>query len=254
MKTLSGIESFREIRKTLSDKSVGFIPTMGNCHAGHVSLVERARAENDICVVSIFVNPTQFNDSKDFTSYPKSLGEDKMLLERCGCDYLLTPSVKAMYPDNYTWQVQETHLSQTMEGFARPGHFTGMLTVVMKLLQWVKPQRAYFGEKDYQQLQLVKAMCEAFFIDCDIVACETVRNELGLALSSRNQRLSAKGLEMAAQFPQLLRAATSRDEAEFMLTNAGFSVDYVTEQDGRRFAAVSHEGVRLIDNIVLDAS
>jgi len=153
-----------------------------------------------------------------------------------------------MYPDAYRFKVSESQDSLSMEGAQRPGHFDGVLTVVLKLLNLSGAQRAYFGEKDYQQLRLVKGMVEAFFLPVEIVACETARADDGLALSSRNRRLSEAGRKKAAVFPRVLTAASTHEEATSELREAGFEVEYVVDQEGRRFGAVKLEGVRLIDN------
>ncbi len=228
-------------------RSVGFVPTMGALHAGHRALLERARAENDRVVLSIFVNPTQFNDPTDLAKYPRTLDEDVALAAGLATDVLVPPP-EAMYPDRYRYRVTELELSRELEGAHRPGHFDGVLTVVLKLLNLVQPTRAYFGEKDWQQLRLVRGMVEALFVPCEIVACPTVREPDGLAMSSRNRRLAPADRQRAAAFPKLLRAGT-REAAEAALRGAGFDVDYVAERDGVRLGAVHIGGVRLIDNV-----
>jgi pantoate--beta-alanine ligase len=230
-----------------SGLSVGFVPTMGALHAGHRSLLERARAENDRVVLSIFVNPTQFDDPSDLGRYPRTPGAD---LEAAGsaADYALLPDPAEMYPDGYRYRVTERELSAQMEGAFRPGHFDGVLTVVLKLLNIVRPHRAYFGEKDWQQLQLVQGMVRALFLPVEIVPCPTVRDPDGLALSSRNARLSAPGRAAAAAFPRILREASAPEGAARELGEAGFAVDYVEDRGGTRLGAVRLEGIRLIDN------
>lgn len=229
--------------------SVGFVPTMGALHAGHRALLERARAENDRVVLSIFVNPTQFNDPADLAKYPRTLDEDLALAAGLATD-VLVPSPEAMYPDRYRYRVTEGEFSRELEGAHRPGHFDGVLTVVLKLLNLVQPTRAYFGEKDWQQLQLVRGMVEALFLPCEIVACPTLREPDGLAMSSRNRRLNPADRQRAAAFPKLLRAGTAA-AAEQALRGAGFEVDYVMEREGIRLGAVHIGGVRLIDNVRL---
>lgn len=229
-------------------RTVGFVPTMGALHEGHRALLERARQENDRVVLSVFVNPTQFNDPKDLEKYPRNLEADVELAEGLA-DFVLAPEPKELYPDEYRFRVTETDFSRKLEGEHRPGHFDGVLTVVLKLLQLVRADRAYFGQKDWQQLVLVQRMARAFFLPTDIVACPTVRAGSGLALSSRNQRLSAAGRERAALFPRILRQARTASVAEGELEAAGFGVDYVVDQEGRRVGAVRLEGVRLIDNV-----
>lgn len=242
-------QTFRS-QPLFNNKSIGFVPTMGNLHNGHESLLKRAKQENDYTILSIFVNPTQFDNKNDLIFYPRTLEQDKEIAERSSVDFILVPEYADLYPDNYCFQVIETEFSQLMEGQTRPGHFSGMLTIVMKLISLVKPQRTYFGEKDFQQLQLVKRMAEAFFLDTKIVACETVRDELGLALSSRNSRLTQEQYQLATYFPKILQQPFAVHEIKNELIKAGFVVDYIVDYDGRRFGAVRVGEVRLIDNIV----
>ncbi len=227
---------------------IGFVPTMGALHDGHRMLLERARAENDCVVLSIFVNPTQFNDSRDLEKYPRTLEAD-LALARGLVDDVIVPVPNELYPEGYRFRVTESMLSRELEGAHRPGHFDGVLTVVLKLLNVVQPRRAYFGEKDWQQLQLVRGMVEAFFLPCEIVACPTVRDEAGLALSSRNARLSALARAQAAEFPRILGGMIGTAEAAAALEDLGFEVDYVEDRNGVRLGAVRIEGVRLIDNV-----
>lgn len=238
------------IRKNLS-KSVGFVPTMGALHQGHISLVERSREENAITLVSIFVNPTQFNDPKDLWSYPRTFEADLMRLQEAKTDYVFYPSVEDLYPDGYKYKISENQISKKLCGEFRPGHFEGMLTVVMKLLQIVKPKKAYFGEKDYQQLELIRGLAQAFFLEAEIVGCPTVREESGLAMSSRNERLSLENKLIASQFRKLLSSSMSLSEVKEALENLGFQVEYLQEEWGRRFGAVYLDSVRLIDNVSL---
>ena len=231
-------------------QEVGFVPTMGALHAGHRSLLERARAENDGVVLSIFVNPTQFDNPDDLAGYPSTLDADLAVAEGLA-DCVLVPSAEELYPDSYRFRMTEYTLSQKWEGAHRPGHFDGVMTVVLKLLNLVRPHRAYFGEKDWQQLRLVQGMVQALFLPVEIVPCPTVRAEDGLALSSRNQRLNPAGRTRAATFPRLLRSSPTAAEAAAALKQAGFEVDYVDDHDGVRLGAVRIEGVRLIDNIRL---
>ena len=231
-------------------RTVGFVPTMGALHAGHRALLDRARKENDCVVLSIFVNPTQFNDPADLAKYPRTLEADVALAEGA-VDCVLAPPAGELYPDDYHFRVTENELSRRWEGAHRPGHFDGVLTVVLKLLNLVRADRAYFGRKDWQQLQLVQGMARAFFLPTEIVACETVRDADGLALSSRNRRLSAEGRARAAAFPRILRAAPDSASAATALAAEGFGVDYVDEHDGIRLGAVRLEDVRLIDNVRL---
>src|SRR5665213_2540530 len=186
--------------------SVGFVPTMGALHAGHRSLLERARAENDKVVMSIFVNPAQFDDPADLERYPRVLEADLAVAGGLA-DCVLVPEAREMYRDDYRYRMTEYTLSARLEGAHRPGHFEGVLTVVLKLLNLVRPHRAYFGEKDRQQLDLVQGMAQALFLPVEIVACPTVRDPDGVALSSRNRRLSPAARSKAAAFPRILRAS-----------------------------------------------
>ncbi len=231
-------------------ETVGFVPTMGALHAGHRALLQRARAENDHVVLSIFVNPTQFDDSNDLARYPRTREADLALATGLA-DCVLMPSADELYPDDYRYCITERGLSTRWEGAHRPGHFDGVLTVVLKLLNLVKPHRAYFGEKDWQQLKLVQGMVHALFLPVEIVACSTVRESDGLALSSRNRRLSPDARAQAPRFAQTLRAAPDPVIAAEQLRAAGFGVDYVEDHDGVRLGAVRLEGVRLIDNVRL---
>lgn len=247
----SEISDWLNYRPSLKEKTLGFVPTMGALHQGHLSLVRRSQEENDVTLVSIFVNPTQFNQLEDFQKYPRFYDDDVRFLQDHGVDYVLMPDYGQLYPDHFRYQVHETQASESLCGKSRPGHFTGVLTVVMKLLNIAQAHSAYFGEKDYQQLQLVQGLVDAFFMTTNIVACPTVREPDGLALSSRNQRLSPQGRIMAAQFYQLLQSHLPLDDLKKQLQNCGFEVDYVEDYKGRRYGAVYLEGVRLIDNISL---
>ncbi len=240
------------VRRALdrTDASVGFVPTMGGLHDGHRSLLERARAENDRVVLSIFVNPTQFEDPGDLARYPRTREADLAVAGDLP-DVVLLPPAGELYPDGYRYRVTETDLSRRWEGAARPGHFDGVLTVVLKLLNLVRANRAYFGEKDWQQLQLVRGMVQALFLPTEIVPCGTRREADGLALSSRNRRLSPEGRARAAAFPALLRDSGGAAAAAAALRAAGFGVDYIEDCGEVRLGAVRLEGVRLIDNVRL---
>ncbi len=249
-KIIENLNEWRQERQQLTS-SIGFVPTMGHLHAGHQSLLERSKAENDITVLSIFVNPTQFNNAADLANYPKTLEQDVAIAESLSVDYILIPDYEALYPDNYSYKITESKYSNLMEGKYRSGHFDGVLTVVMKLLMLVKATKAYFGEKDWQQLQLVTNMTQAFFVDTEVVGCPIVRDEHGLALSSRNSRLSPKQYQLARNFPKILASKNKPAAIINQLQKLGFKVDYVEEHDGRRFGAVWVGDVRLIDNGVM---
>jgi pantoate--beta-alanine ligase len=237
------------MKKRQEGKSIGFVPTMGALHAGHMSLVQRSREENDITVVSVFVNPTQFNQSADFDKYPRDIDADANLLANHKVDFLFTPSKDSIYPDNYNYSVHEKELTQVLCGMARPGHFAGVLTVIIKLIHIVVPSRMYLGEKDYQQLSLIQKMVEAFFLPVEVIGVPTQRDEAGLALSSRNQRLTEQGIAKARKFAKILIAAPSVTAAKEDLKKEHIDVDYIEELNHRRFGAVFIEGVRLIDNV-----
>jgi len=252
VRVISDLDTWQRVRGILDDVSVGFVPTMGALHEGHLELIRRSAAADDRTVVSIFVNAPQFNDPRDLESYPKALETDSHLASEAGADFVLAPSADEIYADGYRYRVTESRLSTEMEGAHRPGHFDGVLTVVLKLLNLVRPTRAYFGEKDYQQYRLIEGMVEALFLPVEIVPCPIVRDSDGLALSSRNRLLSRSARERAALFPKLLSSGEPANDVARQLAEAGFEVDYVTDVDGRRFGAVTIEGVRLIDNRPLD--
>lgn len=251
MKIIKTVEEFKEVRKTFGDKSVGFVPTMGGLHNGHLSLMKRAIAENDISVASVYLNPTQFNDKKDLETYPANFADDCALLEKAGVDYLFAPTYPVMYPDDYAYMLTEKRFSKELCGAKRPGHFDGVLTVVMKFFNIVRPTRAYFGEKDFQQYKLLDGMVKAFFMDIELIPCPIVREDNGLAISSRNRKLSPAGLALAPKFHEILAGGGSEAEIASKLETAGFKVDYVTKKDDRLYAAVFLEDVRLIDNVAI---
>ena len=236
MKTVSSIQELKAYlaAERQDNKQVGFVPTMGALHAGHLSLVKRCREENDVCVVSVFVNPTQFNDKHDLETYPRTLDKDCALLETAGCDYVFAPSVEEMYPEPDTRTFDFGTVSAVMEGARRPGHFNGVAQIVSKLFYAVEPNRAYFGEKDFQQIAVIRAMVKQLQIPVEIVACPIVREADGLALSSRNVRLTPEQRQKAP-----LIARTLKESVTFA---AGKSVqeviDYVVIRDCRR----QHDG------------
>lgn len=232
-------------------RSVGFVPTMGALHDGHLSLIERARADNETVVVSIFVNPTQYDDPADLARYPRTLQADLEAAQRAGADLAITPTEDDVYPDGYRYKVTETELSGVLEGAHRAGHFDGVLTVVLKLLNIVRPQRAYFGEKDWQQLALVRGMVTAFFLDTEIVACPIVREPDGLAMSSRNANLTPEERALAPELHRVLTSGATTAEMAARLAAAGFGVDYVERREDRVLAAVRLGKVRLIDNVTV---
>ncbi|CEG55878.1 pantoate--beta-alanine ligase [Legionella fallonii] len=253
MQIISNLNDWIGLRKSLSnDATLGFVPTMGNLHAGHASLFSTSQKENKYTVSSLFINPTQFNKLDDFTHYPRTLEADIELMTRSGVDFCLLPTDQDIYADGYTYQIQENKLCQLMEGKHRPGHFNGVLTVVMKLLQLTRPHRAYFGEKDYQQYWLIQGMANAFFMDIEIKSCPTIREASGLAYSSRNTRLNQEQKVLANQFAALFHQQDKPcDLIVEELTTLGIKVEYVEEYQNRRFAAVVIGDIRLIDNYSL---
>lgn len=238
-------------RRDIGGQTVGFVPTMGALHRGHASLVQRCRSENQITVVSIFVNPSQFNDPKDLDRYPRTLDSDIEILERLGTDHVLVPSAAELYPNGYRFRIEAGEITELMEGVHRPGFLQGVMTIVLKLLNLVRADRAYFGEKDYQQLRTIAEMVQDFFIPTEIVACPTVREPSGLAESSRNRLLSPPARGKAARLFCALSTAAHLAQAKKMLETEGFAVDYVEEHWNRRFAAAFLDGIRLIDNVPL---
>ncbi len=195
----SALDGFRQEGKT-----IGLVPTMGALHAGHASLVERSVAENDVTVVSVFVNPTQFNDKKDLANYPRTLEADSRLLERVGATLVFAPTVEEVYPEPDTRQFSYPPTDTVMEGGFRPGHFNGVCQVVSKLFMMVEPTRAYFGEKDFQQIAVIRRMVADLRFPLEIVPCPIVREQDGLALSSRNTLLSAEERDLAVNISRVL--------------------------------------------------
>lgn len=266
-----------ELRRALGDERPGFVPTLGALHRGHASLIMRSAAENGLTVVSIFVNPTQFQDPADLARYPRDLDRDASLAADAGADLIFAPVVSEIYPPGATTVVDVASLSQRWEGASRPGHFRGVATVVTILLNLARPARAYFGEKDYQQLLVVRRLHADLALPGSIVAGATVREPDGLALSTRNARLSPAGRRQAAAVPRALHlmrdlagvgivetAALQRAGHDALRTAPDLVVDYLAVVDGetlepiahlipgaRALAAAALDGVRLIDNVAL---
>ena len=248
MKIITTVDEWKKLHKT---GDIGFVPTMGALHMGHMSLVEKARRENSMCVVSIFVNPTQFNEQSDFNTYPKTWKQDIAMLEEADVDYVFSPRYEQIYHDDYRYKIVENEISTVLCGASRPGHFDGVLSVVMKLFNIIRPTRAYFGKKDYQQYMLICDMVSAFFMNIEVVGCDIVREKDGLAMSSRNLLLSPSERTIAPQLYKIISNANTIKEAKQLLTQLGFRVDYVVELWQRRFVAAFLGNVRLIDNIPL---
>lgn len=208
------VSSIKELKAYLAEekrdnKRIGFVPTMGALHQGHLSLVNRCVEDNNVCVVSVFVNPTQFNDKRDLETYPRTLEADCALLEPAGCDYVFVPSVEEVYPEPDTRTFDFGMVSQVMEGAKRPGHFNGVAQVVSKLFYIVEPDNAYFGEKDFQQIAVIRAMVDQLNIPVTINACPIVREADGLALSSRNTRLTAEQRQKAPLIARTLKESVT---------------------------------------------
>lgn len=251
LQIIKSVSEFILIRESANyeNVSVGFIPTMGALHKGHLALINKSKEENDVTVVSIFVNPTQFNDKSDFENYPDTLDDDIKKLKESEVDFLFLPNYNELYADDYKYTVTENDLSHKLCGAHRPGHFDGVLTVVIKLINIIDANYAYFGEKDYQQYLLIKGMAEALFLKTEIISVETVRDSDGLAFSSRNVRLSKSDREKAKLFPQLLQSETNVEIIKSKLTENEFIVDYIEYIGERCFGAVKLGNVRLIDNV-----
>lgn len=253
MQVIENINACKKLRRTFSG-TLGFVPTMGALHAGHVSLIECARQENNLVMVSIFVNPLQFNDEKDFQSYPDTLISDKDLLESLAVDYVLVPQQKDIYPLQSKFTITTDHVfANCMEGKCRPGHFEGVLTVVLKLLNIVSPDKAYFGEKDFQQYMIIKSMVDDLFLDVEIVACPIICEQSGLPLSSRNSLLSVKQKQLAELASIIIHEINFETLADCKneLVSLGVKIEYLEIKDGRVFSAIRIAGIRLIDNFSL---
>jgi pantoate--beta-alanine ligase len=208
-KTSAELRNYIDSQRNLG-RSIGFIPTMGALHKGHISLINSARQSQKLTICSIFVNPAQFNDKQDFDKYPHSIADDILLLSAAGCDVLFLPTVQEIYP-NGPENAPEYHfgfLESVFEGAQRPGHFNGVGTIVKRLFEIVKPNKAYFGEKDFQQLQIVKKLVSKHKIPIEVIGCPIHRETNGLAMSSRNERLSESSREKAAIIYQILNTNT----------------------------------------------
>ena len=234
------IHTIKDLQAELSvlkaqGKKVGLVPTMGALHAGHASLVKRSVNENEVTVVSVFVNPTQFNDKNDLVKYPRTLDADCKLLEACGATYAFAPSGEEMYPEPDTRQFSYAPLDTVMEGAFRPGHFNGVCQIVSKLFMIVNPTRAYFGEKDFQQLAIIREMVKQIeFNGLEIVGCPIVREEDGLALSSRNARLSAVEREYALNISQTLFKSCTFAKSHPVAETQKFVEDAIAAAPGLR--------------------
>lgn len=280
MRTISLPNELHEAIKNelMKGKSVGFVPTMGALHQGHLRLVETSNQENDLTVVSIFVNPLQFNNSTDLAKYPRVLEEDLVLLEQSNVDYVFTPLEKVFYAVKPEVSIDFGAMSRSMEGKFRKGHFEGVGLVVSKLLHIVGPTRAYFGKKDLQQFLLIKKMCADLSFPVEIIGVDTVREQSGLAMSSRNRQLSPQGLQVASHLNQGLEAFRKGIAANHPLPTIlqevenyykkvdGLEMEYTEVVNAENLQSITSyeklnelavcvagyvEGVRLIDNLYL---
>ena len=273
------IESITEMKRTRYELlgTVGFVPTMGYLHEGHLSLVRQARAENDVAGVSIFVNPTQFGRGEDFAHYPRDPERDFALLQKVSTDFVFMPPVEEIYPTGYSTYVDVSGLTERLEGAARPGHFRGVTTVVAKLFNIVEPTRAYFGQKDAQQLLVIKKMAVDLNMNLEVIGCATIREPDGLAMSSRNTYLSpeehraglvlSKSLALAQElWSKGERSADRiRQEMTALIQKEPLAeIDYVSVADPASLEELDHIAgpalvslavkigvTRLIDNVVL---
>ena len=275
MQIVRNSEELTGTRRTLPGR-VALVPTMGALHAGHMALIAEAKSRSDCVVASIFVNPTQFGEGEDFGRYPRREADDSKMLEEAGCDLLWSPSVEDMYPDGFATTVSVAGITELWEGEARPGHFDGVATVVAKLLLAVRPDVALFGEKDFQQLAVIRRMVADLGVGVEVVGVPTVREPDGLALSSRNIYLSPEERQQALALPRALeeardgirgggKVAETLHEARASLRDSGFSrIDYVALVDAatlrplsepsgdmRLIAAAVIGSTRLIDNLAV---
>ncbi len=210
MKTFTKVSELKEALSTVERADIGFVPTMGALHQGHRSLVEKARKECKVVVVSVFVNPTQFNDKTDLRNYPRTPEADAALLEAAGADFVLMPSVEEIYPEPDTRVFDFGQIDKVMEGATRPGHFNGVAQVVSRLFNMVNPAKAYFGEKDFQQIAIIKAMVNQLGLDVEIVECPIIRDTDGLALSSRNTLLDKAHRAAAPHIYEVLKQCAGK--------------------------------------------
>lgn len=273
MLVIHKVEELEEIQRDFhkAGKSIGLVPTMGALHEGHFSLLERARQENDIVVCSIFVNPVQFNNSEDLAKYPRTLERDLAYIEQV-TDVVFAPSVEEVFPTPPTERYDFGALETVMEGAFRPGHFNGVGVIVKRLFDWTEPDRAYFGEKDFQQLAIIQELVRQYQLKIEIVPCPIVREASGLALSSRNARLSEADRATAAKIHQILegskRCATLAEAQQFVEAEIAkvpeFTLDYYAIADARTLQPIQNfsdaesvigciavfiSNVRLIDNV-----
>lgn len=252
LKIFTSIKEFINYRDSLeAGTTVGLVPTMGALHQGHASLIKKSAQENQITVLSIYVNPTQFNNAEDLKKYPRTWEQDLELAQANGATCVISPQYEEIYADNYRYIMTENSFSKKLCGAHRPGHFDGVLSVVMKLLQISLPTRAYFGEKDYQQYLLIQDMASSYFLRTKIIGCPTFREADGLAMSSRNVRLTEAGRKKAPALYKALQQYKNLNEAAEFLKSESIEVEYLEEHYNHRFIAAFIDGVRLIDNVAI---
>lgn len=252
MKMISDINEWKKIRNNISaNLKIGFVPTMGCLHQGHASLIKKSVLQNDMTVLSIFVNPTQFNDPSDYQHYPKTLDGDMTLARQLNVDYVITPDIESMYPDgNQIYFVTDHSFSTIMEGRYRPEHFNGVLTIVMKLLQLIRANKIYCGEKDYQQYFLVSELIKKYFVQTEIMLCPTVRESSGLPFSSRNMKLSTHERQLIETFYEFFyrHRPHALIEIKEKITALKMQCDYFEIHDDHLFFALKIGSIRIIDN------
>jgi len=279
MKTITSLSQMLKTSLALRKKGkvIGFVPTMGFLHEGHLSLVREAKRKSDVAVVSIFVNPTQFGPEEDFQKYPRDLNRDRKLLQQAKCDFLFCPYQKQIYPPGHSTHVDQEDLTERLEGASRPGHFRGVVTVVAKLFNIVQPDLAFFGQKDAQQVVVIKKMAAELNFPIEIVTCPTVRDQNGLALSSRNAYLNADECRQALSLSEALQKAkdlirlgekdpraVTNTMREVIQKNSSALIEYIALTDAKKLKpvdkiqrdvlislAVRIGTTRLIDNICL---
>jgi pantoate--beta-alanine ligase len=255
VKSCRTIADVRAELAPLRTGEIGLVPTMGGLHAGHLSLLRAAREECDAVVMSLFVNPAQFGDARDLASYPRDETRDLVLAEEAGVDLVFAPTVDAMYPDGFQTWVEVTEIGAGLEGAFRPGHFRGVATVVLKLFSIVRPNRAYFGQKDAQQAEVVRRMIRDLALEIELRVLPTVRDGDGLAVSTRNGLLTPEERERALALPRALATKDPVAAREHLARSNGLTVDYVEIADFDPpvlAGAVRVGSTRLIDNVVLD--
>ena|SRR3990167_2712314 len=258
MKIISNLKEWKTIRNNLSaDLKIGFMPTMGCLHQGHASLIKKSVSQNDVTVLSIFINPTQFNDPADYARYPQTLDSDIDMARNLAVDYVIIPNIDSMYPDGNNIHLMTDHpFSLVMEGYYRPGHFNGVLTIVMKLLLLIRANSVYFGEKDYQQYFLIGELIKKYFIPTEIIVCPIFRESSGLPFSSRNTKLTANERQLVETFYEFfyINRPHSLDEIKKKMVELKIQYDYFETYDNRLFFALKIGSIRIIDNFSEAAS